>query len=380
MLYLKDNWSLVLNKRLCLASVLCVANFTLSGFTSIADLDLGATHASINGPSTLAADDHGHLFVIEMNENKVRRIDLRQGRIATVAGNGKRCCYRDGAKATEVSLDFLRSLAVDSHGDIFIGENDRIRRVDGRTGLISTVAGDGTSGNTLDGIRALSAHFWDIDGLAVDFEGNLFAADGHQGKIFKIDKKSGTVVRYAGSGEFGYAGNEVLAVDASFRFPNSVATDKSGNLLVADFQNCRIRRIDRETGIIKTIAVTGGVEQNCLDSMDNSRPGPYPSDPVSDFAGNVYFLEGAMDVVLRIDANTFAISTLAGNGHRGFSGDNGPATDAELANPSGLAVDLDGTVFIAEYVNNRLRRVDAKTKVITSVAGNGLPHRIDFME
>lgn len=147
--------------------------------------------------------------------------------------------------------------------------------------------------------------------------------------------------------------------------------------MIADFENCAIRKIDWETRIIKTIAVTGGADQNCKDRPDNSRPGAFPSHPVLDSAGNIYLVEGAMDVVMRIDANTSRLSVFAGTGRRGFSGDGGPANEAELANPSGLAIDSDGNVFIAEYVNNRIRRVDPRTKVITTVAGNGLPHRLD---
>jgi trimeric autotransporter adhesin len=368
-----------MNTLSCVLSVLSIACLTASGSAYFAGQELNATGASINGPSALATDDHGHLFIIEMNENKVRRIDLKKGRIATVAGNGKKCCYKDGAKATEVSLDFLRSLAVDSQGNIFVGENDRVRKVDGFSGLISTVAGDGRSGRTLDGTSALSVHFWGIDGLAVDSSGDLFAADGLQSKVFKIDMKSGVVHSYAGSGKFGYAGDGGSAIDASFRFPNGIATDKAGNLIIADLENCRIRRVDRQTGVINAVAVTGGVEDNCSDSdkVDNSRPGAFPSDPVSDFAGNIYFVEGAMNIVLRIDANTSAISIFAGTGDSGFSGDHGLAIKAKLASPSGLTIDSDGDVFIAEYINNRVRRVDARTKVITTVAGNGLPRRAD---
>ena len=366
-----------MNARFCAISALYIAGFVLAGSAWPGSQGASATHSPINGPSALATDNHGHLFLIEMNENKVRRVDLREGRILTVAGNGKKCCYRDGVKATDVSLDFMRALAVDSQGNIFIGENGQIKKVDGRTGLISVVAGDGVGGDTTDGISARSAHFWNVDGLAVDSDGNLFVADVRQGKIFKVEAKDWTVHHFAGSGKFGYGGDGGLAVDASFRFPQGLAIDRRGNLIVADFENCAIRRIDRETSIVTTIVVTGGLEQNGTDRPDNTRPGAFPSDPASDSAGNIYFVEGAMDFVLRVDAGTTRISVLAGNGARGFKGDNGAATKAELANPSGLAVDSDGNVFIAEYINNRVRRVDAKTKVITTVAGNGLPHRID---
>lgn len=338
-----------------------------------------ATSTSINGPTDLAIDRHGHLFVVERIENKVRRIDLQEGTITTVAGNGQDCCYKDGSAATEVSLDFLRSLVIDSQGNLFLGEETLIKKVDGRTGTISTVAGSGKSGNTVEGIGVRAAQFWNIDALAVGSEDTLFAADEHQGKVFMVDPKAGIVQHYAGSGHFGYAGDGAQAVEASFRFPSGLATDKDGGLIVTDFQNCAIRTIDHETRKIRTIAVTGGREQNCQASVfGNSQAGPYPSNPVSDSAGNIYFLEGAMDLVLRIDASTSAISIVAGNGRHGFSGDNGPAMQAELGNPSGLAVDLGGNIFIAEYTNNRVRRVDAKTKVITTIAGNGLPHRIEY--
>jgi sugar lactone lactonase YvrE len=360
-----------------LVPALCIATVILSASCAAAGRERRATATSINGPGALATDNRGHLFVIEIIKNKVLRIDLQGGKISTVAGNGKKCCYKEGAKATEVSLNSLLSLAVDAHGNLFIGEGNQIRVVDGSTGFISTVAGDAMPGNTVNGISARSAHFWGISGLAVDSDGNLFAADQYQAKIFKIDVKNGTVRIYAGSDKSGYEGDGGLAVDAGFRFPSGLATDKGGNLIVADFENCAIRRVDRETGVVKTVAVTGGAEQNCVERPDNSRPGAFPSHPASDVAGNIYFAEGSMDFVMRIDASTFAVSVVAGNGHRGFSGDNSAATQAQLDNPSGLAIDLDGNVFIAEYGNNRVRRVDAKSRVITTVAGNGRAHRSD---
>jgi len=335
-----------------------------------------ANDSQVNGPTSLAVDGQGRLLLIEREAHKVRRLDLRTGKIVTVAGNGKKCCYREGAKASEVSLDFLRSLAVDSEGNVFIGEGGQIKEIDGHTGLISTIAGGGEDGETVDGISARSAHFWGIDSLALDKNQDLFIADESQRKIFIIDRKNGTVHRYAGTGKSGYGGDGGLALDATFEFPSGLATDSSGNLIIADYGNCAIRRIDRETGVVATIAITGGVEQNCTDRPDNSRPGAFPSDTAVDPAGNIYYVEGAMDRVFRIDARTSAISVVAGSGQRGFAGDNGPATKARLANPSGLAIDLEGNVFIAEYMNNRVRRVDAKTRVIATVLGNGSPGRV----
>lgn len=347
------------------------------GAQSAATKQQPATRRSINAPTSLATDGNGHLFVVEREGRKVLSVDLHRRTITTVAGTGKQCCYKDGIKATEVSLGFLWSLTIDGVGNLFLADDNRIRKIDVRTGLISTVAGDGTLGNTIDGISALSAHFQQISSLAVDAMGNLFIADGLQGKIFKLDTDSGTVHLFAGSGRHGSAGDEGLALNADFHFPDNIAFDKSGNLIVADFENCRIRRIDHATARISTIAVTDAVGEKCSE-IGNSRPGPFPTDVAVDSTGNIFFIETAMDVVLRIDAQTSVVSVFAGTGKRGFRGDGGLATRAELNNPSGVTVDSDGNVFIAEYVNNRIRRVDSKTRIITTIAGNGLPHRLDI--
>lgn len=363
--------------RVCLESALVGTVLVLLAFLPAEGQESLAIRTPIDGPSTLATDSHAHLFVIEMMENKVLRINLQDGTISTVAGNGEKCCYKDGAEATQVSLDFLRSLAVDPRDNIYIGNDDQIEEVESHTGRISIFAGDAKSGNTVDGEGARSAHFWGIDGLAFDSNGVLFIADEFQSRIFDLDPGIDIVHRYAGANS-GFGGDGGPAVDASFRFPGSIATDKDGNLIIADFENCRIRRVDRSTGVIQTIAVTGGVAEGCLGGAENAKPGPYPSDPVVDSHGNIYFLEGAMDRVFRINAKTLAVTVVAGNGHRGFSGDGGPATEAELGNPSGLAVDAVGNIFVSEFVNNRIRRVDAKTGIITTIAGNGLPHRVDI--
>jgi DNA-binding beta-propeller fold protein YncE len=336
---------------------------------------LRATSTSINGPAALAIDGRGHLFVIEGESNRVMSIDLQEGTIATVAGNGERCCYQDGKKATEVSFDSLSSLATDGLGNVFLADGSRIRKIDMASGIISTVAGGRTTESAIEGASPLSAHFQKPMSLAVDAHGNLFIADLAQ--LFKLDMVSGTVHLFAGNGRRGFAGDEGPALDASFSL-SYIAFDRSGNLIVSDHDNCRIRRIDQITGQINTIAVTDQAGDKCSEIGNSLKPGPFPADVAADAAGNIYFIERAMDVVLRIDAQTSVVSLFAGTGERGFRGDSGPATSAQLANPSGLAIDSNADVFIAEYVNNRIRRVDSKTGIVTTVAGNGLPLRVDL--
>lgn len=312
----------------------------------------------INGPSALALYQDRFLFVVE-NLNRVRRIDLKKGTLITVAGNGKDCCYNEGAPATRVSLGLVDSIAVDSQGNLFIPDTDAVRKVDARSGLIFTVARNETGG------------------LALDSRGNLFIADAAKGKIFKVEVRTGAVSTIAGTGKADFSGDGGLAVNATFRGARSIAFDSTDNLFVADVENCRIRRIDHATGVIETIAQTGGTEQNCP-----PQPGviPWqlsPDNPVIDIKENVYFIEPSVNLVVEAGSSPDRQVIVAGTGKRGFSGDGGPATSAELGNPSGLAIDSEGNLFISEFVNNRIRRIDGTTRLITTVAGNGLPHRMD---
>lgn len=339
-----------------------------------------AINTAINGPTAPALDKEGHhLYVIESITNKVLRIDLKTRTITDFAGNGARCCHKDGIKAVKASLDFPESLALDSSGSLFIGEiAGFVRRVDAVTGIITTVAGDGHGGTTVEGVQAPIADFWGIDGLAIDTEGNIFVADVHQSKIFKIDARTKAVTTFAGNGKQGYAGDGFAAVQASFRFAGNIVFDARENLIISDYGNCRIRMVDHATGIINTVAVVGPVNADGSCANPSNEPGPYPSDPAVDSFGNVYFVQGALDFVKKIDHLSRMVSLVAGSGKRGFCGDGGPATQACLDNASGLVLDSDGNLYISEFVNNRIRRVDAVTHVITTIGGNGLPHRIDI--
>jgi trimeric autotransporter adhesin len=362
--------------------LLALVAFAVSQPSSPQPNPIPAIKSSINGPTALALDSNGHLYLIEEEEDRVQRIDLNDGTVSVAAGSGRKpgkdCIHRDGIQATNACLQYPVSLAVDASGNLFIAEMaGYVRKVDVGSGMISTVAGTGHSAETVEGSFALSADFWSIDGLAIDADNNLFIEDVRQGGIFKIDRKNGIVTRVAGNGEQGFGGDGESARNASFRFGYGLSLDNGGNLLISDYGNCRIRRVERSTGVVRTVAVSGEVNQNGSCRAGNLEPGPYPSDAVADSTGNVYFVEGAMDIVRRVDAQTLNLSTVVGTGAKGYDGDGGPAAQAKLDNPSGLAIDRDGNLYISEFVNNRIRRVDAKSKVITTIAGNGLPHRAD---
>ena len=324
-----------------------------------------ALNIPIDGPAALTLDTQDHLFVVEQHEYRVLRIDLKTKRISTVAGAkpSPECVPKNKVPAKKTCLYYPTSLSVGSNGDLFIGDlNGYVRRVDVHTGIITT-------------IHSKSSISSQIYGLAVDKNDNLFIADVRQ--IFELNNKDGRVKLIAGQPKYGFSGDGNAAHNAQFSFI-SFAVDRDNNIAIADHDNCRIRYIENASGIVNTIAATESV-QNCSTGGSAVRE-PCPSDPVFDSHGNIYFIEGAMDLVLRVDAKTHAISSVAGNGKRGFGGDGGLATKAMLSNPSGLAIDGDGNLYISEYVNNRIRRVDAKTGIITTIAGNGLPHRMDLSE
>jgi trimeric autotransporter adhesin len=335
-----------------------------------------ADRTPIDGPSSLALYKDTYLFVVESGDSHVRvlQIDLKNRTIITAAGNGTDCCFREGARGTQVGFKSINSIAVGSQGDLYIADDVNVRRLSATDGLITTVAGN-DKGDSMAGSSASSAKFKSIGGLAVDSAGDLFISDGNQ--IFKMDSVSGKISRVAGSGKAGFSGDGGPAVDASFLLVKSIALDSAGNLYVADVENCRIRRIDHATGIIETIAKSGGVEQNCPPQPDVIPWQQSLDDPVVDAKGNVYFDEPSVGQVVLAGATPDGPMIVAGTGDKGFSGIGGLAASAKLNNPSGLAVDSVGNLFIADYVNNRIFRVDTKTKRITIAAGNGLPHRLD---
>ena len=160
----------------------------------------------------------------------------------------------------------------------------------------------------------------------------------------------------------------------------SIAFDTADNLLIADSENCRIRRVDHQTGQINTIVVAGGPEQGCPPLPGTNMAMPSTSDLVISSTGDIYFLETPFNVVARADPKSQTPSIVFEGAGRGFAGDGGPATAAQFAGLSGLAIDAEGNLFVADCDNKRVRKVDARTRVITTIAGNGLPHTIHAQE
>jgi uncharacterized protein (TIGR03437 family) len=292
-----------------------------------------------------------------------------QGIITTVAGGGKCCTLTDGSQATNVWLTSSNALAMDKQGNLYIWETqaDYVRKVS-PSGIITTVAGNGTAGFAGDGGPALSAELSPIEsgtGLAVDSSGNLYISDGYNQVIRKVTP-AGIISTIAGSGQSGFSGDGGPATKANLFNPGAIAVDGAGNLYIADTSNYRVRKVSA-TGVITTVAGNG----NVVDSGDNvpatSAAIGQPGGITVDGDGNLFISESGRVRKVNLSGT---ITTVAGPTKKasGFSGDGGPATAATLAAPLGLAVDSFGNVYIADSSNGRIRKVDA-AGIITTYAG-----------
>jgi hypothetical protein len=297
----------------------------------------------------------------------ITKVKSPTGIISTVAGNEFSGYSGDGGQATAANLRNPYRVAVDSAGNVYIADmdNHRIRKV-APTGIISSVAGNGIFGYSGDGGLATEAQIFRPEGVAVDSGGNLYISDNGNNRIRKITA-AGIISTVAGNGTSGYSGDEGLATEAQLDSPGSVEVDSAGNLYVADTQNHRIRKVT-PAGIISTVAGNGSALYNG-DGMLATTAALFASDVAVDSAGNLYIADDGNHRIRKVTPAGI-ISTAAGNGTSGYSGDGGLATAAQLYNPSGVAADSAGNLFIAEYLNHRVRKV-TPTGIISTKAGNG---------
>src|SRR6266480_964100 len=332
-----------------------------------------ATIANLNSPASVAVDSSGNLYIADLGNERIRKIAAATGIITTVAGNGVLGFTGDGGAATKASLNSPASVAQDASGNLYIAEyaNHRIRKVTSATGIITTVAGNGSASFAGDGGAATSASLNSPNGVALDAGGNLYIADLGNERIRKVAAATGIITTVAGNGVFGFAGDGGAATNASLSVPVGVAVDAGGNLYIADHSNNRIRKVTPGTGIITTVAGNGSPsfagDGGAATSASISRP-----DGVAlDASGNLYIADYVNHRIRKVDAATGIITTMAGNGNPTFAGDGGAATSASMYVPTGVALDASGNLYIADYGNQRIRKVDVATGIITTVAGNG---------
>jgi len=335
-----------------------------------------AITAALSIPRGLAVTAAGDLPLVDTGAVKVRRVSTA-GVISTVAGNGGANSGGDGGPATAAGLNNPISVAVDATGNIFIAESSghRVRRVS-VTGTISTFAGSGIAGSTGGGGTATLARLNEPYGVAVDPAGNVFVAEMAGQRIRKI-APDGMISTVAGTGVAGFSGDGALATAAQLRNPMSVTLDSAGDPVIADSDNYRLRRVLSD-GTIVTIAGDGRNEGgwNCCLAGFSGDGGTAtqaqlwsPRAIALDPSGNLYIADELNHRVRRVTP-TGTITTVAGNGVAGFSGDGGPGTSARLNSPTGVAADSFGNVYIADDFNARVRRLSTNGQINT-FAGTG---------
>ena len=294
--------------------------------------------------------------------------------ITTAVGTGEKGYAGDGGPASRALLNGPFDVGFDAHGNLYFSDtfNHCIRRVDARTGVITTCAGCGEAGYSGDGGPAGHARFNEPYGIAVDIAGNIYVADRHNHCVRRIDGTSGIVTTFAGNGSSGFAGDDGQASQAGMVEPNGLALDPAQTrLFIADVADHRVRVVDLASGVIWTFAGTGEPEHSG-DGGPATAAGIYGARAVKVAAdGTLYILERQGSTLRAVDPRTGIITTVAGTGDRAYGGDDGPALAASFNAPKELAIDREGNLLIVDTENHAIRRVDLRTRTVATIAGSG---------
>nr|MBA3488521.1 SMP-30/gluconolactonase/LRE family protein [Longispora sp. (in: high G+C Gram-positive bacteria)] len=294
----------------------------------------------VDRPYGMAMELDGGVLIADRNHSRILKRNTN-GVITTIAGINQGF-GGDGGFAINAALNEPEGVAVAPDGDVYIADtyNNRIRKITAVTGIISTVAGNGWQGYNGDNGLAVNAAFHRPSGIAVAANGDVFISDTQNHVIRRITAVTGIITTIAGTGRPGFKGDGVSAVRARLHNPIGIAVDADGNIVFADMENHRIRRIDAD-GIITTIAGPHRVR--------------WPIAIAVDANGNIIFADSGHHRIRRISTDG-TVKTIAGTGYQGFFGDAGPAIDAWLSAPRGVAVDVNGDIFVADTLNNRIRK------------------------
>ncbi len=346
----------------------CMAHAQVNIITTIAGKDTfgysgdggPATNAKLKAPYRICPDQSGNIVITDALNHRIRKISKADGYISTIVGTGSPGFSGDGGAATDAKLEVPQGMFIDDNGNLFICDaiSERIRKVELSTGIITSIAGNGSIGNGGDGGAATNAEFYYPEGLFVNKKGEIFIADWGNKKIRVINPTSGVITTFAGTGIGGYSGDGGPAINATIDAPLDVYADTNGNVLISDQYNHRVRKVDCATGIITTVAGNGTPGYSGDGGLAVNAQLNEPDGLFVDRYNNLFIADYFNGAVRKVDAVTGIITTVAGTGVTGFSGDGGPATNAKLF-CSDVFVDSYGNLIIADYENNRIRKVSS---------------------
>jgi trimeric autotransporter adhesin len=343
-----------------------VAGDSLPGYSG----DGGAATATeLNAPCGVAVDAKGNIYIADQSNYRVRKIDTN-GVISTFAGNGIQRYSGNGGPATAAELAYPVSVTVDFMGNVFIADeyNDVIWKVD-TNGIIWVFAGRGYAGYLGNGSLATGAELDNPCGVVVDDSGNVYIADSYNHEIRKVDT-SGIISDFAGNGYYhsytlgGYSGDGGPATDAELSGPTDVVMDDSGNFFIADYYNQRIRMVNTN-GIITTVA-GDSVRGYSGDGGAATSAELYKPYGVATSLGNLYIVDQGSERIRMVNSSGI-ISTIIGNGIEDYFGDGGPATAAELHYPTQMAIDASNNIYFADQYNNVIRKITQDTNTATGL-------------
>ncbi|HEV2950068.1 MAG TPA: hypothetical protein VGX70_22005 [Gemmataceae bacterium] len=356
---------LILTLSWCLFSFFGIASLAradkivLVAGGGMADDGAQATQAKLLTPFGVAFDGSGNLYLVEYTGQRVRRIDSK-GVISTIAGSGRKGSAGVGGPAKEAEFDSPHNLAVTPNGDIFVADtmNNRVVKIDGRSGLLTVVAGTGEHGFEGDGGPATKARFGNIYCATLDPRGErLYLADLDNRRIRVVDLGTGTVTTVAGNGKKGVPDDGAMAVDAPLVDPRAVTADAKGNVYILERSGHALRVVDRE-GKIRTIAGSGKAGASGDDGDARKATLNGPKHLCIDSDGNVIIADTENHVIRKVIVAEGKIVRIGGTGKKGSAGVGRPPLEAELNQPHGVFVHpTTGDVYIADSSNNRVLKI-----------------------
>jgi len=337
-----------------------ISNFAGTGMPGYSGDGGPALRARLHMPFDVALDLDGNLYISDTFNHCIRRIEQKTGLITAVAGSGVGGYSGDGGPATRAKLDEPYGIVLRSDSSLFVADrlNRRVRRVDTRSGLIFTIVGNGTKSSEGDGGAAITAGLVEPNGLALDrTERLLYIADVGGNRVRRVDLATGRISTFAGTGRPRHDGDGGPAASASIWGPRAVEGGPDGAVYILEREGNSLRVVHPLTRLITTIAGTGAKGYSGDGGPARLATFNGPKELAVDRAGNIWIVDTENHAIRFIDGKSSQIRTVAGRGQRGSEGDGGPATAASLNRPHGVAVGPDGTFWIGDTDNHRVRKV-----------------------